>query len=284
MLKTWVFGDSVNLDTPLPPATAAVNLSAVTSLRNITIGSSSSSGGTETWIVVPECTPTSPFEDVCNDGIDNNCNGFTDQEDLDCGLFPVLYTPQGLAFSGSPSAPNAGAVALLAMLYAESGKVAAGTQSRLRCWALNQAAYLIGSVQGASSKVLGFGTDYPRVVQHRGSSCPTSYVPLINQSFIGGYASGSPGCNWDNAFFPSSPNPGLGSIRGALISGPDSYYPFSEADEYPTLRPYDSTRISLHDTTPFVGAAMALKHTNTNTKSCESGQGVYQKYSKNGQL
>ena len=303
----------MNLDTPLPPATAAVDLSSITALRNITISSSTYSslnnqgGNTETWMVVPECTPTSPFEDVCNDGeshsqstplhhlspfpplaslsgIDNNCNGFIDEEDLDCGLFPVLYTPQGLAFSGAPSAPNAGGVAFLAMLYAESGRVQASTQSRLRCWALNQAAYLIGTVQGSSSKVLGYGSGYPSVIQHRASSCPTSFVPILNSSFIGGYGSGSPDCNWDNAFFPSSPNPGLSSIRGALVSGPSSYYPFTSADSYSTLRPYDDTKVTLHDTTPFIGAAMALGHTNTNTRSCEAGQGVYQKYSQDGQL
>eukprot|EP00955_Chlamydomonas_euryale_P087768 364323-Chlamydomonas_euryale.AAC.17 len=69
-LKTWVFGNSVNLDTPLPPATAAVDIMNITALGNFTDPDTG-----KRWIIVPECTPTAKFEDNCFDSIDNNCNG-----------------------------------------------------------------------------------------------------------------------------------------------------------------------------------------------------------------
>jgi hypothetical protein len=31
-----------------------------------------------------ECVPTSDFENICDDGIDNDCDGAVDREELEC--------------------------------------------------------------------------------------------------------------------------------------------------------------------------------------------------------
>ncbi|GAX77149.1 hypothetical protein CEUSTIGMA_g4595.t1 [Chlamydomonas eustigma] len=309
LMTTWEFGDSVNLDTPLPPATAIVNIAEITAITNVTDPSTNI-----TWLIVPQCAPTSAFEDVCDDGIDNNCNGLTDDEDPNCGMFPVLYTPNKLAFSASPSIPNAANVAFLAMMYAEISD--SSIQRNLRCWALDQVAYMIGSKIGQPSSVVGYTDIYPIIIQQRASSCPTVLIQNINSTILemlkqtdmtlfpnasqvnAQTASSStqnllqehdvptnlPPCSWDNAYYPATPNPQLDLVKGALIAGPQSYYPFVDADTYSNVRTSESTHVTLHGNVGFTGAAMALTSTQTTIRTCEPLHGLYQKYTTSGQL
>ncbi|KAG1672206.1 hypothetical protein FOA52_002907 [Chlamydomonas sp. UWO 241] len=297
-LKTWVFGDSITLKSPLPAATAVVDVANITALTNFTDASSNI-----TWLVVPQCTPTSDFEDSCDDGVDNNCNGLIDRNDPDCGLFPVLYTPKQLAFGGSPAGPLAASAALTALMYGEA--VGGVTSRRMRCWALDQVAYLIGSMPGVSSLVVGVGRNSPDSVQHRGSSCPMLYsnvhssfanVAKTNQSLVpdevraqlstaqqtllhrSAVATDEPPCNWDNAFYPSTPNPRLDLVKGALIFGPLEYYPFVDGDSFSRERSSPSAQIGLHHSVALTAVAMGLVHTETTLRSCELYHGVYQKY------
>jgi len=301
MLKTWVFGDSINLKSPLPPATAVVNIANITSLRNFT------DARNQTYVVVPECTPTSDFELNCYDGVDNNCNGKVDRDDEDCGLFPVQYTPNQLAFGGYPAGPLAANAALTGIMYG----VARGGDSgrRLRCWALNQVAYLAGSIPGQDSLVVGVGTNPPKSVQHRASSCPRIYSE-VNESYPNvrkvantlvpeevrkqlssaqqtlfdrpRVDTNEPPCNWDNAFYPSTANPSIDMVKGALVAGPESYYPFSTSDIYSRERMRNSMSIGLHNSVGLTAAIMGLVETDTTIRSCELFNGIYQKYTQAG--
>ncbi len=140
VLTTWVFGNSVHLDTALPPATDKVNITAISTLTNVTDPSDN-----KTWVIVPQCVPSSSFESNCYDGVDNNCNGEIDQQDVDCGMVPVQYTQNNMAFSSAPAtAPSTANAAFMAMMYAEAAP-SSDTSTRLRCWALTQAAYMLGT-------------------------------------------------------------------------------------------------------------------------------------------
>lgn len=57
------------------------------------------------------------MQEFCFDGIDDDCNGLIDREDPSCGLFPVTYTPNEVAWAGKPALPLAANSAFLAMVY-----------------------------------------------------------------------------------------------------------------------------------------------------------------------
>lgn len=95
----------------MAPVTSAVDLTRPL-LKNFTDTSTNT-----TYLIVPECVPTANYEDQCFDGVDNDCDGQVDRLDVDCGLFPVLYTPRELAWSGESSLHNSANTAFLAMVY-----------------------------------------------------------------------------------------------------------------------------------------------------------------------
>lgn len=103
-----------------------------------------------------EYITTAMLQDNCHDGIDNDCNGVIDLEDiavgggcesllrasyahycsslpvcsnqalyllvlpcccLQCGLVPVIYPTSQFAYSGPPALPNAANAAFLALLF-----------------------------------------------------------------------------------------------------------------------------------------------------------------------
>ena len=46
------------------------------------------------------------YEDICNDGIDNDCDGLVDDDDPDCPFIPVKYTDKQLAWTERTPLPN----------------------------------------------------------------------------------------------------------------------------------------------------------------------------------
>jgi hypothetical protein len=134
-----------------------------------------------------------------------------DREDIDCGLFPVSYTPKDMAYSSSPSLPLAAAASWLGMVYAEGTD--SSTKRRLRCWALGQAGYMLGATPDTRSFIVGY-RGAPSIVQHRASSCP---APVTSSNGIVQQVN----CTWDNAFWPTVGNPQQQLVAGALLAGPD---------------------------------------------------------------
>ena len=78
------------------------------------------------------------YEDVCGDGVDNDCDGLIDDEDPDCPFIPVKYTDKQLAWTERAPLPNAAAASFLTLMYAGQQSVAKPLQDMLRCWALGQ--------------------------------------------------------------------------------------------------------------------------------------------------
>ncbi|KAJ9528163.1 hypothetical protein QJQ45_005789 [Haematococcus lacustris] len=164
LLATWSYADSLPT-APTQPSQIKARTNPLFNLQNFTDATTNSS-----YAIVPECRPTALYEVNCYDGIDDDCNGLVDKEDTACGLFPTLYTPRQIAFSSSPSLPNAASAAFLAMAY--SDQVSAAASIQLRCWALSQAGHMLGTGVGENSYIVGYGTNPPTIVQHRDSSCP----------------------------------------------------------------------------------------------------------------
>jgi hypothetical protein len=248
--NAWVFGDSIGSsgsDYVLPLADTKLDL-LHPSFENVTDEAG------ETWVVISNCLPTHAWEVDCFDGIDDDCNGFTDRYDIACGLFPVQYTTRNLAFSSSPALPTSATASFLAMLYSQSGVPSPGSSRTLDCWALGQATYMLGGNQGLHSFVVGVGVSPPSIVQHPASSCP------LNQS-----------CDWDSGLFASLPNPSLGLIEGALVWGPAN-----GTDSYDGRRVADDARTRLEDNAGFTGLLAGLIATQTSVQTCYSGHGYYQ--------
>jgi hypothetical protein len=79
------------------------------------------------------------YEDICNDGIDNDCDGLVDDDDPDCPFIPVKYTDKQLAWTERTPLPNAAGTAFLAVMYAQNVQsVSKPLQDLLKCWALGQ--------------------------------------------------------------------------------------------------------------------------------------------------
>jgi hypothetical protein len=78
-----------------------------------------------------------------------------DREDLACGLFPVIYTPGGLAYSSGPTLPNVANVALIALSYSRISSDAAA--QKLRCWALAQVRFSTTAPWAMGLEVTGEG-------------------------------------------------------------------------------------------------------------------------------
>lgn len=208
---------------------------------------------TTTYSIVPPCHPTARF-DTDGDNVDNDCDGLTDFEDPDTGLFPVKITDGGFAWTAAPSLPHISNTAFLAMVLASDPNMPSEDGRRLKCWALSQAGHILGTGADESSYVVGLGPNPPKVVQHRQSSCP---------------AEGS--CSWSH-FYVTHPNPQLNLIKGALVAGPHN-----SKDEVTYDRKSSDMRVTLHENVGFVGMLAGLETTGTHVKSCEQFHGVYQK-------
>ncbi|KAJ9506848.1 hypothetical protein QJQ45_020227, partial [Haematococcus lacustris] len=271
--QAWLTATSLPA-APTQPSQIKARTNPLFNLQNFTDATTNSS-----YAIVPECRPTALYEvrtpaphDLhgmqaqctaaramdwlvnCYDGIDDDCNGLVDKEDTACGLFPTLYTPRQIAFSSSPSLPNAASAAFLAMAY--SDQVSAAASIQLRCWSLSQAGHMLGLGSEQNSYVVGYGTNPPTIVQHRDSSCPA----------------GPAECSWSSGFYPNTPNPQLQLIQGALVAGPGL------RDDYVQSRANNQTAVSVVNNVAFTGLLAALTDTGTTLRSCEGLHGVWQRY------
>ncbi|KAJ9523924.1 hypothetical protein QJQ45_022417 [Haematococcus lacustris] len=248
LLSTWAYADSLPT-APSQPSQIKARTNLLFNLQDFTDATTNS-----TFAIVPDCRPRALYEVNCYDGIDDDCNGLVDKEDTACGLFPTLYTPRQVAFSSAPSLPNAATAAFLALAYSKQVPDSASIQ--LRCWSLSQAGHMLGTGVGENSYIVGFGTNPPTIVQHRDSSCPT----------------GAANCTWSSGFYPTTANPQLQLIQGALVAGPGLH------DEYTHSRTNNQTQVSAVYNAAFTGLLAGLVDTSTTLRSCEALHGVWQRY------
>jgi hypothetical protein len=192
------------------------------------------------------------WEASCEDSIDNDCDGLIDSEDPDCGFRPVTKTAQQLSWSPTAPLPNAAAAALVALAYARSEGAALDRvdKTRLQCWALGQATYLVGG--SGRSYVVGLGRQAPQRVAHMSSACP---------------ASGP--CSWYESYYSASPNPQAGLMEGALVGGPDA------RDGYSDERASAGAAVGVHYNAPFVGALAGLLDSGVSAMACMKLYTVY---------
>ena len=194
-----------------------------------------------------------------------------DADDPDCissGSKPVKDTgpQQGFTWTPDEAAPNAATAAFLALVYSQNNrqlpveeKLDAATNSKLRCWAMGQANFLLGVNKGKQSFIVdyvqGEARQAPKQPKHQASSCPAQGL-----------------CDWDSGYGSKNPNPRLELVKGGLVAGVD----LSEA--YPEDRSSPKARVGTHYQAPWLGLLAGLIQTNTNVMSCGQS-GVYQKVS-----
>ncbi|GAA0166787.1 hypothetical protein LIER_21865 [Lithospermum erythrorhizon] len=114
--------------------------------------------------------------------------------------------------------------------------------TQLLSFAKSQVDYLLGDNPRATSYMVGYGSNYPRQVHHRGSSIVSIKV---NPSFVtcrGGYAT------WYNR---KASDPNL--LTGAIVGGPDAYDNF--ADERDN---YEQTEPATYNNAPLLGVLARL--------------------------
>lgn len=88
---------------------------------------------------------TSDESGLCNDGIDNDCDGLIDWEDPDCPFLPVSNTPKGLPWTRDASTPHAMNAALLSLLYSLQKDVDVDLARDLQCWSWDKLQYVLGN-------------------------------------------------------------------------------------------------------------------------------------------
>ncbi|XAR70183.1 Cellulase [Bertholletia excelsa] len=109
-------------------------------------------------------------------------------------------------------------------LNCASGPVA---PSELLSFAKSQVDYILGDNPRATSYMVGYGSNYPQQVHHRGSSIVSIKVDPSFVSCRGGYAT------W---FSRKASDPNV--LTGAIVGGPDAYDNFAdERDNYEQTEP-----------------------------------------------
>lgn len=95
------------------------------------------------------------------------------------------------------------------------------TPKTLQRLARKQVNYILGENPMKMSYMVGYGTNYPRRVHHRGSSLPS--VTVHPQSF---------GCEGGFQPFYYTPNPNLNILVGAVVGGPNQndFFPDERTD------------------------------------------------------
>ncbi|KAI4368043.1 hypothetical protein MLD38_016652 [Melastoma candidum] len=124
-------------------------------------------------------------------------------------------------------------------LQCASGNVPA---SALLSFAKSQVDYILGDNPRGTSYMVGYGSNYPRRVHHRGSSIVSIKV---NPTFVtcrGGYA------DW---YLRKDSDPNL--LTGAVVGGPDAYDDF--ADERDN---YEQTEPATYNNAPLLGILARL--------------------------
>jgi hypothetical protein len=213
--------------------------------------------------------------------MDDDCDGFIDSDDPDCALFPVFYTSRarGLAWSTDDAAPNAAAAAFFALVYSQQSgssnsrysllskdqQLNRAERSKLRCWALSQASFLLGDNQQHMSYLVGD----PMWPAERAVRRPQNQASSCRAPSAAG-AAGLSSCSWSNGFFAGLDNPRLELATGALVAGPDRH------GNYHDDRTQAGARVGTYFNGAWVSSLAGLKATGTDVKSCGQLQGVYQ--------
>ncbi|KAI3898149.1 hypothetical protein MKX03_021748 [Papaver bracteatum] len=110
-------------------------------------------------------------------------------------------------------------------------------------FARSQADYILGKNPKSMSYLVGYGSNYPRYVHHRGASIPSMSVHRSTVGCAGGYE------DW---YHRNSADPNV--IYGALIGGPDKY------DQYTNERDdYEQSEPTISGTAPLIGLFAKLQ-------------------------
>ncbi|XP_058201053.1 endoglucanase 6-like [Rhododendron vialii] len=124
-------------------------------------------------------------------------------------------------------------------LNCASGSVPA---SELLSLAKSQVDYILGDNPRATSYMVGYGTNYPQQVHHRGSSIISIKVDSSFVTCRGGYAT------W---YASKSSDPNL--LTGAIVGGPDAYDNFADEREN-----YEQTEPATYNNAPLLGLLARL--------------------------
>ncbi|KAI3922883.1 hypothetical protein MKW98_007014 [Papaver atlanticum] len=110
-------------------------------------------------------------------------------------------------------------------------------------FARSQADYILGKNPKSMSYLVGYGSNYPRYVHHRGASIPSMSVHRSTVGCAGGYE------DW---YHRNSADPNV--IYGALVGGPDKY------DQYTNERDdYEQSEPTISGTAPLIGLFAKLQ-------------------------
>lgn len=198
------------------------------------------------------------FEDKCDDGIDNDCNGLTDDQDPSCALSPVQASsaPQRLAWSHGATLPNTASAAFLSLVYSSALHLDSAQSKQLKCWSMGQLQYMLGDNPNSQSYIVGYDGSSPKRVQMMESTCPVGNVTWT--------------CDYSSGYYPGVTNVNLAQANGALVYGPN------KDDSFPDDRTAPNTRFSTMGNAAFSEAVAGIDATGTNTRVCGQLQGLYQ--------
>ncbi|KAK4761528.1 hypothetical protein SAY87_029412 [Trapa incisa] len=124
-------------------------------------------------------------------------------------------------------------------LNCASGNV---SPSALLSFAKSQIDYILGDNPRATSYMVGYGSNYPRQVHHRGSSIVSIKVDSKFVTCRGGYAT------W---FSRKASDPNL--LTGAIVGGPDAYDNFADHRDN-----YEQTEPATYNNAPLLGVLARL--------------------------
>ncbi|XP_019420569.1 PREDICTED: endoglucanase-like [Lupinus angustifolius] len=114
--------------------------------------------------------------------------------------------------------------------------------SQIKTFAKTQVDYILGNNPMKMSYMVGFGSNYPKHIHHRGSS-----IPSIKDH------PAKVGCNEGLSNYLNSPNPNPNIHVGAIVGGPDSNDHFSDARS-----DYSQSEPTTYINAAFVGSVAAL--------------------------
>ncbi|XP_027149270.1 endoglucanase 9 [Coffea eugenioides] len=158
-------------------------------------------------------------------------------EDFVCRILPnspyssTQYTPGGLMFKLSQS--NLQYVTSITFLLTTYSKYMAATKHTFNCGNLlvtsntlrslskRQVDYILGENPLKMSYMVGYGSDYPRRIHHRGSSLPSEAIHPQSFGCEGGF---------QPFYYTANPNPNI--LTGAVVGGPNQndFFPDDRTD------------------------------------------------------
>ncbi|GLJ13677.1 hypothetical protein SUGI_0217990 [Cryptomeria japonica] len=174
-----------------------------------------------------------------------------------CSLLPetpyrhVAHTPGGLIYKqGGSNMQHVTSISFLLLAYASylshsnqvvhCGNIAA-TPARLQAVAKRQVDYILGDNPMKLSYMVGYGSNFPKYIHHRGSSLPSVEHHPNHITCKGG----------SEYFFSKNPNPNL--LVGAVVGGPNTKDQYSDARKY-----YKQAEPTTYINAPLVGVLAFL--------------------------